>query len=234
MSRSGVWEIPGVCDRIVKSEVNMSEFSEYYVPAGYGQAEFVEKKSKFIGRVWRVASEEEANARINEMREKYWNATHNVYAYRIKDCSLMRYSDDGEPQGTSGMPVLNVFRSAGIYDFCCVVTRYFGGTLLGTGGLVRAYSNTASLALEKAGVSIMKRWLKARIECPYNLYESILKEISNAGGSIIDTDFGENIIMQTLLPENGLDSFDIRLKNLSSGKITAEILGEDYRAVTVI
>lgn len=212
----------------------MSDFAEYNVPLGYGEAEFIEKKSRFIGRVWRTASEEEANARINETREKHWDATHNVYAYIIKEGSLMRYSDDGEPQGTSGMPVLGVFRAAGIFDVCCVVTRYFGGTLLGSGGLVRAYSHTASLALSKAGISVVKKWLKVKVRCPYNLYESVLKELNSFGGSVSDTEYGEAVSIIFLLPEGAGESFSVRLADISSGTVSAEILGEDFLAAPVL
>lgn len=211
----------------------MADFIEYYVPAGFGEAEIIEKKSRFIGRVWRVESDEEAQSKINEMREKHRDATHNVYAYIIREGSLMRYSDDGEPQGTSGLPVLGVFRNAGIYDVCCVVTRYFGGTLLGTGGLVRAYSNTASLALEKAGISIVRKCLRARIICPYGNYESILREIELTRGSVQDTEYGEHIEITVLLPEDGRAVFDKRLRELSAGRISAEYLGEEFVAMPV-
>ena len=110
---------------------------EYFVPAGDGTAEFVEKRSRFIGRIWNTETEEEALACIRAMREQHWDARHNVYAYLIRG-GAMRYSDDGEPQGTAGMPVLEVLRGAELYNVCCVVTRYFGGILLGAGGLVRA------------------------------------------------------------------------------------------------
>ena len=111
---------------------------EYLVPSGEGIAELVEKRSRFLGHIWLTQTEEEALQCIKKMREQHWDATHNVYAYLIKD-GAMRYSDDGEPQGTAGIPVLEVLRKEGIYNVCCVVTRYFGGTLLGAGGLVRAY-----------------------------------------------------------------------------------------------
>lgn len=110
----------------------------------------IEKKSRFTGRIWPVETEEEALAHIKKTRDEFWDATHNVYAYIIKG-GATRYSDDGEPGGTAGMPVLNVLRQAEISNVCCVVTRYFGGTLLGAGGLVRAYGRAAKLALDAAG-----------------------------------------------------------------------------------
>ena len=116
---------------------------DYFVPfADYGEDKFEEKRSKFTGRLWHVETAEEAVAKIKEMRETYWDATHNCYAYILREGNVMRYSDDGEPQGTAGMPILEVLRHENLTDCVCVVTRYFGGILLGTGGLVRAYTQS--------------------------------------------------------------------------------------------
>ena len=120
---------------------------DYFVPfADYGEDKFEEKRSKFTGRLWHVETAEEAVAKIKEMRETYWDATHNCYAYILREGNVMRYSDDGEPQGTAGMPILEVLRHENLTDCVCVVTRYFGGILLGTGGLVRAYTQGAQVA----------------------------------------------------------------------------------------
>ena len=147
--------------------------TSYLVPAGCGEAEYVEKRSRFIARVWPVESEAEAVAHIEAMRKQHYDARHNVYAYIVRDGGIMRYSDDGEPQGTSGQPTLNVFRSQEITNFCCVVTRYFGGILLGTGGLVRAYSTAAKEALENAGISRMALWKSIELGCSYSQFERI-------------------------------------------------------------
>ena len=162
----------------------MSQLEAYLLPSAFGQAEFTEKRSRFIGRVWPVASEEEALEHIRQTREMHRDATHNVYAYAVRSGSFMRYSDDGEPQGSSGIPALNVFRSADIYDFCCVVTRYFGGILLGTGGLARAYSKAASMALDEAGISEKRLWSRIMTECPYSLYEKLKKELEQREATI--------------------------------------------------
>ena len=204
---------------------------EYFVPSGFGEAEFIEKRSRFIGRVWRTDTEEEALARIAEMREKHWDATHNVYAYIIKDGGAMRYSDDGEPQGTSGMPVLGVFRSAGVFNVCCVVTRYFGGVLLGAGGLVRAYSHTAALALESAGISVMRRWKELKINCPYSYFERVKLEIAAYDGAIENIDYGAEVVIEALLPASKAGDFNARLIDMTAGTLAAEITGECYRAV---
>ena len=115
--------------------------TEYFVPTGASETELVEKRSRFLGHVWPVESEEEARARIEEIRKKHYDARHHCWCYRIREGGVERYSDDGEPQGTAGQPMLNVFQREGVTNVCCVVTRYFGGILLGAGGLVRAYTS---------------------------------------------------------------------------------------------
>ena len=128
--------------------------TEYYIPTQASESEFVEKRSRFIGHVWRVETEEEARAHIEEMKKRYYDARHNCWCYIIKD-GPVRYSDDGEPQGTAGQPMLNVFQRENVVNVCCVVTRYFGGILLGAGGLVRAYTQGAKDALDAAGISVV-------------------------------------------------------------------------------
>ena len=210
----------------------MSDNTDYFVPAGYGEAEFTEKRSRFTGRVWPVKTEEEALQHLKEMREKYWDATHNVYAYIIKETGAMRYSDDGEPQGTSGMPVLGVFRSAGVTDFCCVVTRYFGGILLGTGGLVRAYSQAASSALENAGIAKTSLWRRLSLCCPYPAYERVKTETESAG-IIENTDFAADVTVDALVPEEQAEDFISRITDATSGAVRPETLGTEFRAVKI-
>ncbi|MBQ6539847.1 MAG: YigZ family protein [Oscillospiraceae bacterium] len=205
--------------------------TEYLIPSGYGEAEMVEKRSRFIGRVWFTETEEEAVARIKEMREKHWDATHNVYAYIIRDSGIMRYSDDGEPQGTSGMPTLNVFRGEGIQNVCCVVTRYFGGILLGTGGLVRAYSAAAKLALEAAGISVVRLWKEIVLACNYGQYEPVMKTLASFDGITADVDFGVDVMITALLPEEKAEGFCVRVFDLTSGTVACETVGEEFRAV---
>ncbi len=207
--------------------------TEYLIPSGYGEAELVEKRSRFIGRVWVTETEEEAVARIKEMREKHWDATHNVYAYIIRDSGIMRYSDDGEPQGTSGMPTLNVFRGEGIQNVCCVVTRYFGGILLGTGGLVRAYSAAAKAALEAAGVSVVRLWKEIVLACKYSQYEPVMKELAAFDGIATDIDYGVDIMISALLPEEKADAFIARVFDITQGTVTSEVVGEEFRAVKI-
>ena len=140
---------------------------EYYIPTQHSQTELVEKRSRFIGQVWRVSSEEEARARIEETKKKRYDARHNCWCYRLREGGVERYSDDGEPQGTAGQPMLNVFQRENVNDVVCVVTRYFGGILLGAGGLVRAYSAAAKDALDGAGTMPQGK-RRARIICQLN------------------------------------------------------------------
>jgi len=203
----------------------------YKTPAGFGEAEFIEKRSRFIGRVWPVETETEALEHLKEIRSKHWDATHNVYAYILREGGTMRYSDDGEPQGTSGMPTLSVFRGQEVQNVLCIVTRYFGGILLGTGGLVRAYSQTAKLALEAAGLAQVRLWEQLLIACPYNLYERVHRELDFAGAVITDTGFGTDVSLEVLLEKGKAQPLNEKLRELSAGTVEALILGEEYRAV---
>ena len=192
-----------------------------------------EKRSRFIGRVWPVACEEEAVARIREMREKHWDATHNVYAYILRENGIMRYSDDGEPGGTSGMPTLNVFRAEGIENVCCVITRYFGGILLGAGGLVRAYSAAAKLALDAAGVSQMALWKQKLLSCSYAQYERVKRLLDESEAVIENTDFGTDVVIEALLREDRAPDFVRRLTDLTAGTVVCEDAGESFRGVRI-
>lgn len=205
----------------------------YLVPAGYGEAEYTEKKSRFIGRVWPVADEAEALEKLRQTREKHRDATHNVYAYILRTGGIMRYSDDGEPGGTSGQPTLNVFRLGGVFDVCCVVTRYFGGVLLGSGGLVRAYSNTARLALEQAGTARMAAWTCFRLECGYNLYERALHILDKSGCIVEDQSFGECVSVRFLVPDGGGERVAAALREMSGGTIACTALGEVFKSVRI-
>ena len=151
--------------------------TEYFVPTGASETELVEKRSRFLGHVWPVESEEEARARIEEIRKKHYDARHHCWCYRIREGGVERYSDDGEPQGTAGQPMLNVFQREGVTNVCCVVTRYFGGILLGAGGLVRAYTQSAKDALDAAGISVVRRWVEVAVPCPYSFFERLKLEL---------------------------------------------------------
>ena len=151
--------------------------SDFRVPFGPSETEFTEKRSRFIGHLLPVETEEQAREFIAQMKKKYYDARHNCWCYLIGG-DTMRYGDDGEPQGTAGQPMLNVFQRENVTNVVCVVTRYFGGILLGAGGLTRAYSKSARDALAAAGVSEVGLWAMADIPCPYALFERVRGEVT--------------------------------------------------------
>lgn len=205
---------------------------EYLVPTADAVAEFVEKRSRFIGHIWHTETEQEAISRIKQMREKHYDATHNVYAYIIRG-GAMRYSDDGEPQGTAGMPVLEVLRREQLFNVCCVVTRYFGGILLGTGGLVRAYGKSAKLAVDAAGISCRQVWNHIDLPCPYHLYESMKRTVAACDGQILDTEYGAEIMLRCIVPQAKAGEFVAKVIDTSSGRIRPTAGEQEYRAFPV-
>ena len=192
--------------------------TEYYIPTQASETEFVEKRSRFIGHVWRVDSEEEARARIEEMKKRYYDARHNCWCYLIKD-GPVRYSDDGEPQGTAGQPMLNVFQREGVVNVVCVVTRYFGGILLGAGGLVRAYTQSAKDALDGAGISVVRRWVEILLPCSYAQYERVKLETEGFGGVIAEADYGADIALTVLLPEERWEDYLAHMLDITAGTV---------------
>lgn len=205
--------------------------TEYFVPTGDSETEFVEKRSRFIGHVWLVESEEEARAHIEQMKKKYHDARHNCWCYRLQEGGVERYSDDGEPQGTAGQPMLGVFQKEGVTNVCCVVTRYFGGILLGAGGLVRAYTQSAKDALDAAGISVVRRWVEVTAICPYSLFERMKLEVEAVGGVLGEVEYAADVTVHALLPENMVEDFSARVVELTSGAAEAEVVGEAFKAV---
>ena len=204
--------------------------TEYYIPTQAGEAELVEKRSRFIGHVWRVESEEEARARIEEMKKRYYDARHNCWCYLIKD-GPVRYSDDGEPQGTAGQPMLNVFQREGVVNVVCVVTRYFGGILLGAGGLVRAYTQSAKDALDGAGISVVRRWVEILLPCSYAQYERVKLETEGFGGVIAEADYGADIALTVLLPEERWEDYLAHMLDITAGTVEGMVCGERFQDV---
>ena len=205
---------------------------EYLVPTQFGEDVFIEKKSRFIGRVWPVETEEEALEKIQQMKKQHYDATHNCWAYIIKD-GAVRFSDDGEPGGTAGMPMLQVLQREGLFNIVCVVTRYFGGILLGAGGLVRAYTKGAKIAVDAAGRSMKRVWSVLYVPCPYNYYERVKLEVDAFGGLIRNTDFGSEVELEILMPEAQGQPFLDRLTDMSAGNIEGMITAQEYRAFPV-
>ena len=206
--------------------------SEYFIPAGAGEAEFVEKRSSFLGHVRYVETEDEAKAFVAEMKKKFYDARHNCWCYIIKD-GAVRYSDDGEPQGTAGLPMLEVFKREGVENVVCVVTRYFGGVLLGTGGLLRAYTKSAKDALDAAGIAAVRRWVKLEAACPYSLLERMKTECLALEGAVSDVEYGADVRMTFLLPESRSEEFQARVTELSAGQSSAQAVGEELMPVRV-
>jgi len=205
---------------------------EYLVPTGFGEDEFIEKKSRFIGRVWPVETEEEALSKIQQVKKQHYDATHNCWAYIIHG-GAVRFSDDGEPGGTAGMPMLQVLQREGLHNIVCVVTRYFGGILLGAGGLVRAYTKGAKIAVDAAGKSIKRVWTVLYVPCPYSFYERVKLEIDAFGGILRSTEFGAEVDMEILFPEANAQPFLSRLTDLTSGTVEGMEIGQEYRAMPV-
>ena len=205
---------------------------EYLVPTGYGEDEFTEKRSRFIGRIWLVETEEEALSKIQEMKKQHYDATHNCWAYIIHG-GAVRFSDDGEPGGTAGMPMLQVLQREGLNNVVCVVTRYFGGILLGAGGLVRAYTKGAKIAVDAAGKSIKRVWTVLYAPCPYSFYERVKLEIEVFGGILRSTDFGAEVDMEILFPQANAQLFLDRLTDLTSGTVEGMEIGQEYRALPI-
>lgn len=205
---------------------------EYLVPTGYGEDEFTEKRSRFIGRIWLVETEEEALSKIQEMKKQHYDATHNCWAYIIHS-GAVRFSDDGEPGGTAGMPMLQVLQREGLNNVVCVVTRYFGGILLGAGGLVRAYTKGAKIAVDAAGKSIKRVWTVLYVPCPYSFYERVKLEIEAFGGILRSTDFGAEVDMEILFPQANAQLFLDRLTDLTSGTVEGMEIGQEYRALPI-
>ena len=205
---------------------------EYLVPTDFGEDEFYEKKSHFIGRLWPVETEEAALERIQQMKKQHYDATHNCWAYILKD-GAVRFSDDGEPGGTAGMPMLQVLQREGLYNCVCVVTRYFGGILLGAGGLVRAYTKGAKIAVDAAGKSMKRVWSVLYVPCPYTFYERVKLEVAAWGGIIRATEFGAEVELEILVPEASAEPFLAKLIDMSAANVEGMETGKEYRAFPV-
>lgn len=194
----------------------------YRTIAARGEDQFIEKKSRFIGAVRPVTTEEEALAFIQEKRKQHWDATHNVYAYVLREGQIRRYSDDGEPQGTAGMPVLEVLLKSGVTDCVVVVTRYFGGILLGAGGLVRAYSHGAKLGLEAGGIRDMRPCLQLRLSCDYSQLGRVQPLILQSGGVLEDTEYADTVTLRFHMPTPLVAAFEKELTDCSAGTLRCE------------
>lgn len=193
--------------------------NEYLTIEKKSKTEFVEKRSRFIGSAFPVNNREEAERIVSELKSEYWDAKHNVFAYILREGNVKRFSDDGEPQGTAGMPVLDVIEKQGLCDVLVVVTRYFGGVLLGTGGLVRAYSHSAALAIEAAKLVLMTPATECFLSCDYSSYGTIQAFLNNEECKDITSVFEDDVKINFYVKSDNLSGFENRLTELSNGKI---------------
>ncbi len=203
---------------------------EYTTIAGYASDSFIERRSRFIGAIRPVQTEEEAIAFINAKKAEYWDATHNVYAYILRDGQIRRYSDDGEPQGTAGIPVLEVLQKEGLWDVVVVVTRYFGGVLLGAGGLVRAYSHGCKIAVDAAEKQTVCECAELSMAFGYDFYGKISYILPKYEAQTTFSDFGALVRMRVLLKDCYLTAFEKELTELSAGKIVPELVERRFAA----
>ena len=197
----------------------MSEITEQFTTVSReAHVEFEEKRSIFLGHAIRTDTEEEAQAFIKALKKQYQDATHNVFAYMMRGDLIARYSDDGEPQGTAGMPTLDVIRKSGVRNVCVVVTRYFGGTLLGAGGLVRAYSHTASLALDAAGIITYEPYGEYALRCGYSDYQKYNSVLMGAGALIDGVDFEADVCIRFAIRKQESDALIKKIIEIGYGR----------------
>jgi uncharacterized YigZ family protein len=199
--------------------------------AGEGSDEFEERSSLFICHAKHITSEEEAQLFVKQKKKEYADATHNCWAYVLKGGIVARYSDDGEPQGTAGMPILDVIRKSGVCDAVVVVTRYFGGILLGAGGLVRAYSHGATVALDAAKIVTYEKYAELKLECSYSDYQKYAVLLPTYNAIIDDTEFSDKVTVRFAVKETAVAPISDKITEMSGGRDRAERVGErfDYR-----
>lgn len=192
-----------------------------YVTVGAGRAEFTEKRSRFIGSIAPAGSEEEAREFVRRVSSEFPDATHNVYCYIIRDNNTLRFTDAGEPSGTAGRPALEVLQREGVTDTVLVITRYFGGILLGAGGLVRAYAASAKAALDAGGKFAMCPGVRLRITAGYSDYARITPQLAGAE----DTEYGERVASTIVLNGDLVPEFRQKLLDSTAGRVTIEEIG---------
>ncbi|MBP5222396.1 MAG: YigZ family protein [Lachnospiraceae bacterium] len=213
-------------ERLEKSLQELGK-DRYRVLLSDGQGEYEEKKSRFIATVRRCGSEEEATAFIEEMKKKYWDARHNCSAFCIGSRGeLTRCSDDGEPSGTAGRPMLEVLLGAGLRNVAVVVTRYFGGILLGTGGLVRAYTQAVKEGIAACETGVMRPGIELRIQTDYNGIGKILYLLGQKGIEPLESEYGEKVMLRILLPREEEKAFREEVTEATAGRAVLEKCGE--------
>ena len=199
----------------------MDAVKPYLVPAGEGEDVYIEKKSRFISHVFRITTAQEAVELLAAWRKKYWDASTIAYAYILRDGS-MRFSDDGEPQGTAGMPTLDMFRKEEVFDALCITVRYFGGIKLGAGGLTRAFGKSAKQALDAAGIAVMEPHVRVALTCPYNLMELLRNRFPTYEAAEKNVEYGADVTFDLFLPLERFESFRADIVDLTNGTVTPQ------------
>ena len=200
----------------------------YRTVAKQAKDEFTEKKSVFIGHAKPIETEQQALEYIREINEIYKGATHNCYAYINKEGNVVRFSDNGEPQGTAGMPILEVIKREELCGIVIVVTRFFGGILLGAGGLVRAYSKAAKMAVDAAGITTFRRFSKFKITIDYTLYNKLLHDFEKYRVRCTDSVFDTNITLTLVVRDDRFEAYKEYIKDISGGKLEISDLTTIY------
>ena len=190
----------------------------YLVPFEAGESAFVEKRSRFISHLWRVESEAEARRCIEEMKKTYYDARHNCWCYLLREGGVVRYSDDGEPQGTAGQPMLNVLQREAVVNVCCVVTRYFGGVLLGTGGLVRAYTQATQAGIQAAELVVVSRCVDIDIRTAYAKYDQLVRISADCGAKVLDTEYDDAVTLHLRMLDGTQQLLLTKLTELERGQ----------------
>jgi uncharacterized YigZ family protein len=193
--------------------------------------EFVEKRSRFLCAIAPVTTPEEATAFLNARREEHYDARHTVFAYVLREGNVQRYSDDGEPQGTGGMPVLEVIRRSGLTDVCIAVTRYFGGILLGAGGLTRAYANGAALAVAAAKTVTMCPCVLFRVQVDYALYGTMERLFAAHGAMIVNSDFGAAVTLEGKIREENFEPLCRAVTETTGAAVSLAEIGREFGAI---
>ena len=204
---------------------------EYKTVEFENKDEFIEKKSRFIGYVKPVKTQTEATDFINSIKSKHWDATHNVSAYVLRENNIQRSSDDGEPSGTAGVPTLDVLLKEGVVDACVVVTRYFGGTLLGAGGLIRAYSHASKIALDSGNIITMAPCKVLSVSVDYSFYDRLNILLDEFNANIENSEFTDNVTVTFSIKANTVELLQEKLTQQSNGKCLLKEIGEKFAKV---
>ena len=204
---------------------------EYKTVEFESKDEFVEKKSRFIGYVKPVKTQEEATNFINSIKSKHWDATHNVSAFVLRENNIQRSSDDGEPSGTAGVPTLDVLLKENLVDVCVVVTRYFGGTLLGAGGLIRAYSHSSKIAIEAGHIITMAPCKVLSVSVDYSFYDRLNILLSEFNANIENSEFTDNVTITFSVRDKTVPLLQDKLTQLSNSKYILKEIGEKFAKV---